>query len=65
MSEDDPVDPLPGIIAGLDQALAMAGEIARIHRHMFDNFRAKGFSDKQALYLAACVVNGGPKEPPS
>jgi hypothetical protein len=52
--EERPVDPLPALIAEIDQALKMAGEMARVSRAHYDAYREEGFSDKQALYLTAC-----------
>ena len=58
---DDQHDPLPAIIAELDQALAMAGQGARVAKGLFDAYVEEGFTEKQALYLVACTMNGGPK----
>lgn len=61
--DNDPIDPLPGMIAALDQALEMAGEMARISRSYYLAYKEEGFSEEQALYLCACIAN--PPRPPS
>lgn len=63
--DDMPVDPLPALMADLDQALAMASEVARLLKGHFDAFVEEGFTEKQALYLAIAHVSGGPGEPPA
>ena len=63
--DESPIDPLPGLLADLDQALAMAGQIARLVKGHFDAFVEEGFTEKQALYLAIAHVSGGPGEPPA
>lgn len=57
---DESVDPLPLLIAELDQAMKMAPMIAQMAKAQYDAYREQGFTDKQALYLAAT----GQKEPP-
>lgn len=64
MAANDPHDPLPDLQAGLDQALAMAPEIARATHGFYEAFHAEGFTEPQALYLAACQIHGGPGEAP-
>jgi len=65
MSPDDaPDDPLPAMIAGLDQALEMAGEVARVVHGHYQAFLAEGFTEKQALYAAVMWIKGT-GEPPS
>jgi hypothetical protein len=44
-SESD--DPLPLLRAQFDQALAMALEVARVARGLYDAFKAAGFSDAE------------------
>lgn len=62
--EDEmPHDPLPEIVAGIDQMLAMAPELARAARGYFDAFRAEGFSDAQAIYLTAAQLHSDPGSP--
>lgn len=63
MPENEPVDPLPALIAELDQALKMAGQMARIVRAHYEAYLEEGFTDKQALFLAAS--NFRAPEPPS
>lgn len=50
---DDPIDPLPGMIAEIDQALEMVPQLARWARAMFEAFQKEGFTDDQALKLTA------------
>lgn len=52
----DPEDPLPKMIADLDQLAAMAPQLARMARVWFDAFEAEGFNAAQALYLSACTI---------
>jgi hypothetical protein len=54
MPDDKPPhDPLPGMIAEIDQALEMIGQQARVTKAAFDAYIEEGFNEKQALYLAA------------
>lgn len=62
---DDQHDPLPAMLASLDQALAMAPQIARIYRAMYDAFVAEGFTESQALWLAFAQVNASAGDPPT
>jgi hypothetical protein len=62
--DEAPVDPLPGLIAGIDQALKMAGEVARAHRAYYDAFIEEGFTERQALYAAVSWLKGT-GEPPA
>lgn len=57
---DTPEDPLPALRAELDQALAMAPELARMAWGYYETFKAQGFSDSQAVYLTACQIHQGP-----
>lgn len=61
---DEPEDPLPDLIASLDQLLALAPELARTYRGYYEAFMARGFSDSQALYLSACQVLQTPGKAP-
>ena len=63
MDEEQPIDPLPALIAEIDQALKMAGEMARVSRAHYMAYLEEGFSPKQALYLAAAFFRS--PEPPS
>jgi hypothetical protein len=49
----EPVDPLPAMLAAIDQALKMVGEQARVTKAHYDAYIEQGFNNKQALYLAA------------
>jgi hypothetical protein len=65
MDDHEPQDdPLVALRAGLDQAIAMAPEIARTARGFFNAFAAEGFTESQALYLAACQMHGKPGNAP-
>lgn len=68
MNEDndnaEPVDPYPAIIADIDQALAMAGQVARVVRGNYEAFLAEGFTEKQALHAALVYVLSNPGETP-
>lgn len=55
--DNAPHDPLPALMAQIDQALEMAGEVARMAKSQYDAYRAESFTDKQSLYLAACSMN--------
>jgi hypothetical protein len=61
---DGPDDPLPALIAGLDQALAIAPQLARVAMGYFTAYKEAGFGDQQALYLAACQLNQSPGKAP-
>lgn len=50
---DSPLDPLPGLLAELDQMLKMVPQAARVARAYYDAYRGEGFSERQALYLVA------------
>lgn len=62
---DDPHDPLPGILAAVDQALAMSAEISRVTRGFYDAFKDAGFTDAQALWLANAQFKNELGEPPA
>jgi hypothetical protein len=62
--EETPHDPLPALLAEIDQTLKMAGELARVVRTYYDAFLEEGFNDRQALYAAITWIKG-PSEPPS
>jgi hypothetical protein len=51
--ENAPVDPLPKLLAEIDQALAISGELARYQRGLYEQYVEAGFTEKQALYMAA------------
>lgn len=56
MSDDQPHDPLIALRAQLDQAIAMAPELARTTRGYVDAYLAEGFTERQALYLATAQI---------
>lgn len=57
-------DPLPKLIAELDQAIATAPHLARVARGYFDAFTAEGFSDRQSLHLTATQLLSNPGTAP-
>lgn len=57
---DEPHDPLPELIASIDQAIAVAPQVARIARGHFDAFTSEGFTERQALYLTAVELKEHP-----
>ncbi|QEC47045.1 hypothetical protein FSW04_05225 [Baekduia soli] len=59
-----PDDPLPALVASIDQLVALAPHAARAARGLFDAFRAEQFSDSQALYLTAASTQDNPLEAP-
>jgi hypothetical protein len=63
MPSDEHNDPLPALIAEIDQTLAMAGELARAVRAYYDAFIEEGFTEKQALYAAVMWIKQPPDPP--
>lgn len=63
MSEEG-FDPLVQRRAAIDQALAEAGELARVFKGVFESFKEEGFTDSQALYLTAIQFKESPLSPP-
>jgi hypothetical protein len=53
MNGDMPVNPLT----------ALSEAAAQLHE-LFHAYLEAGFTEKQALYLTACIACGGPKEQP-
>lgn len=69
MSDDDQnVDPLPAMMAELDQAVAMvlanAANVAIAARGAYEAYVAEGFTERQALYLTACGLKDNPGPAP-
>ena len=66
MTDDQniPEDPLPAMIAALDQSLSVLPHLAHATWRCFEAYKAEGFTDSQAVYLAACQMHGGPGEAP-
>lgn len=60
MTDDD--DPVPALVAGIDQAIAMAPHLARMAMGYFSAFVDEGFTDgwRGRMTLDAC---GGTSEP--
>lgn len=50
--DETPPDPLPSMIAGIDQAVEMFPQFARYAWELFDALRVEGFDEDQALVLA-------------
>lgn len=49
--DEKPNDPLPGLLAEIDQAMKMAPTLARWAMSMFSAFSEAGFSEEQSLRL--------------
>lgn len=62
--QDGTHDPLPAMIANLDQVIATAPHLARVARGLFDAFTGAGFAEKQALYLTASHLISTPGSAP-
>ncbi len=58
--DDHDVDPLVRLRAELDQAVAMAPELARTARGYYEAFGAEGFSERQALFLTIAELLQNP-----
>ncbi len=56
-------DPLPDLIANLDQAVAMAPHLAKMAMGWYDAFLGQGFDPKQSLYLTAVQIIQHPGSP--
>lgn len=63
MSNDD--DAIPDPVANMDQALASAGDVARLASGLYGAFQAEGFNDAQAIYLTVCTLQQKPGAPPA
>lgn len=61
---DEPQDPLPAMMAALDQLRMEAPQIACVYRTYFDAFKSQGFRDAQACYLAAAQTLQNPGTAP-
>jgi hypothetical protein len=51
--EEHPVDPFHKLLADIDQAIAVSGELARYQKGLYDAYIEAGFTEKQALYMAS------------
>lgn len=58
-----PEDPLPKLLAEIDQALAIAPQLARIAFGYHAAFQKEGFSARESLYLVACQLHSDPGSP--
>jgi hypothetical protein len=63
MTDETPADPLPKLLADIDQALVMLKERARYERGAFEAYVDAGFTDAQALYLTAQILRLPPSLP--
>jgi hypothetical protein len=63
--QPDPVDQLAVMRAQIDQMAMLAPDIAKLAHNWFHTFRAQGFDDKQALYMAAVQMIQNPGVPPA
>lgn len=61
--EHTPDDPLPSLIAALDQAKATAPLLAQHARTLFLAFAEEGFDGREALYLTVTQLLGDPGRP--
>jgi len=62
--DDQPVDPLLALQAQIDQMAALAPELARAAKSIFDAFQGEGFTSQQALYLTMAQVLEDPGSAP-
>jgi hypothetical protein len=58
--ELNPDDPLPKLIADIDQMIATAPRLGQAAWGFYEGFRAAGFTDNQSLFLVAVQL----KDPP-
>lgn len=58
-----PEDPLPKLLAEIDQALAMAPQLAKVAYGYHRAFQQEGFASKESLYLVACQLHSDPGRP--
>lgn len=56
--EDEQFDPLPGIIASIDQSVQIVPHLARWAMALYESFTGAGFSEAQALELTANQIKG-------
>lgn len=59
-----PEDPLPAMIAMVDQLAMQAPLIARAAHAFYTGFAEAGFKESQALYLTACQLMQHPGSAP-
>lgn len=57
-------DPLPAMIAKVDQLAMEAPIVARCARAFFEAFNEAGFNEAQATYLTACQILQDPGSAP-
>lgn len=57
--DDLPDDSLPGLIASIDQLVALAPQMARAGRGLFDAYLDEGFSEAQAMAAAQLIQDPG------
>ena len=53
---DGPHDPLPAMIAGIDQMISTAPQLARGAYGLFTAFVGEGFTEPQALHLTISIL---------
>lgn len=61
---DEPDDPLPQMVANIDQLIANAPHMARAAWGLYNAFAMQGFSSDAALYLTAVQLVQTPGEAP-
>lgn len=58
-----PDDPLPAMLAKVDQQVAMAPHLAKAAKGFHAAFVAEGFQPHEAVYLVAVQLMGDPGRP--
>lgn len=56
---EEPHDPLPGIMAEMDQFLATFLTIAKAQKKMVDDYIEAGFEKRDAMLMASLFFNSG------
>lgn len=59
MPDEQPLDPLPALVATIDQAMKNAPILAKWAWAMFVAFKDAGFDDEQALRLTMNQMKAG------
>jgi hypothetical protein len=56
--------PDDGAVPTPPDPITVVAEMANSLHEIFKTYVSAGFSEAQAIYLAACFMCGGPKQPP-
>lgn len=59
---ETPEDPMPEMVAEIDQMIAMATHLARYAKGLFAAFKDAGFTDAEALYLTSRQIKSDSAE---